>query len=168
MIQLAVETLILGSKEVNSLMILRPALELRKDGPVIPVELPYPEARRIGMILEGRKASSDDIYELYSKSLQQLKTKLDYICITDFENHGFKAEVHLTKDGQRHKLSAQLLDALYIAFEKRSKIFIEEDILAQAGMPYIMGKHRRSDQEILEDFKTFLDNTDFDSLKEQD
>lgn len=164
MIQLGIETLILGSKEVNSLMILRPILELRKDGPVLPVELKQREARAIALMLEGRRNDALDIYSLYSKTLKELHIKLDYLCITDFENHGYRAEICLIKNGERCKLPVQLTDILAIALEQRAKIFVEDEILAQAGMPYIMGKHRRSDQDILADFKTFLDSADFNDF----
>lgn len=172
LIPVRIESLVLANQEGNSYLILRAHNEKRGDGRVVPIHIGNMEARLIGKIIEGTPNKRPLPYDLLETIISLLNARISQVAIVGYEDQIFYAQLQLDQlpPLNQHALSqgissyltidARPSDAIALALKFKAPLLIEEEVLDRAGCPYIVGKGKQEDLEVLEDFKVFLDELD--------
>lgn len=94
------------------------------------------EARSIWDALNGNFFFRPLTHDLIRNMLENLKITLQKIVVTKLENNVFYANLYLQKDnGELIIMDSRPSDAIAIALRTKSPIYVNEEVLQQAGVP---------------------------------
>ncbi|MBC7332562.1 MAG: bifunctional nuclease family protein [Synergistetes bacterium] len=94
------------------------------------------EARSIWDALNGNFFFRPLTHDLIRNMLDNLKVRLQKIVVTKLENNVFYANLYLQKEnGELVIMDSRPSDAIAIALRTKSPIYVNEEVLQQAGVP---------------------------------
>ncbi|MCS7233429.1 MAG: bifunctional nuclease family protein [Synergistetes bacterium] len=94
------------------------------------------EARSIWDALNGNFFFRPLTHDLIRNMLDSLKINLQKIVVTKLENNVFYANLYLQKEtGELVVMDSRPSDAIAIALRTKSPIYVNEEVLHQAGVP---------------------------------
>lgn len=163
MIPVRIETLMVGIPPSPSVIILRPLEDTLDDTErrVLPIWIGPSEAAAIGVALEGVPHSRPMTHDLLTSAVQALHGDIISVLISRVEGSTFYASVFLTQDGQTIEIDARPSDSIALAVRARAPLFVDEQVLAEAALPYLPGRPPSAqplDEDDVEDFRSFLDS----------
>jgi bifunctional DNase/RNase len=129
---------------------------------MLPIFIGPPEATAIAFALEQVATPRPMTHDLMRDLLDELGVTLDRIVVTDLQDSTFFAELHLTRGGETHHLSSRPSDAIALAARTGSPIFAEEAVLDEVG--YAVREESQPEEEVVEEFKQFLDEINPDDF----
>ncbi|MCD8315849.1 MAG: bifunctional nuclease family protein [Eggerthellaceae bacterium] len=103
-------------------------------------------------------------HDLFLDALTNLDTIVDHVLISGMKGPTFYAKLVLRQGDRLIELDARPTDALSLAIRQEAPFFIDEDLLEQASYPYLF-KEKRDDEELLQEFRVFLDDVVPDDFK---
>ena len=101
---------------------------------LLPVVIGMAEVNAIKMQLSGIKPPRPLTHDLMLSAIHELGAKLSRIYIDKLENNTFHAKLLLQRNGNEVIVDARPSDSIALALRAESPIFVEEDILEQAGL----------------------------------
>ncbi len=126
-------------------------------GRTVPIFIGAPEATAIALALDGVATPRPMTHGLIRDLLESLAVDLDRVVLSELRDKTFYAELHLVRDGERTVVSSRSSDALAIAARTGTPIYASDQVVDQVG--YTEGAEPDGDEpeEVVEEFKDFLD-----------
>jgi bifunctional DNase/RNase len=135
----------------------QPIVLLREDEGqrYLPIFIGQPEATAIVYALQGMETPRPMTHDLFKTVLDDLGARLGQVVITQLDEGTFYAEIEVVRPGGALRISSRPSDAIALAvrYEDAVPIFVEEDVLEEAGVLF----EPEEDEEQIEQFREFLD-----------
>jgi hypothetical protein len=132
------------------------------------------EADAITIELQNVEVSRPLTHDLLRSVIDQLNARVEHVTITDLRNDTFYAQIALNVDGRALPIDSRPSDAIALAVRTRVPIYVDEDVLEQAG---IMPEPDMEEHDIVADeagaegadvpeaFRDFLEGLDLTGLE---
>jgi len=135
----------------------QPIVLLREEegGRYLPIFIGPPEATAIVYALQGIDTPRPMTHDLVKTVLDDLSVRLAQVVITRLEAGTFFAELELERAEGTLRISSRPSDAIALAvrYEEPVPIFVEEDVLEEAGVVF----EAEEDEEAIKQFREFLE-----------
>jgi len=166
MIEMKIESVRVSLMNTNQVVILKE----RDGGRRLPIFIGKTEGDAISFHLNGVTVPRPLTHDLAADILGRLGARLSYILINELRNQHFYAVVVMClEDDQEQEitLDARPSDALAIAVRLGCPIFVEEDVLDEAGIELIEESNASGKEDLgaFSDFISSLDLSDLDKNK---
>ncbi|MDR2957717.1 MAG: bifunctional nuclease family protein [Coriobacteriales bacterium] len=161
MILVRIETLMVGIPPSPSVVILRPLEDEAGDDErrVLPIWIGPSEAAAIGVALEGIPHSRPMTHDLLTSAVQALHGDIEAVLINRVEGSTFYASVVLTQGDETIEIDARPSDSIALAVRTQAPLYVDEQVLLEASLPFLPGKNREPlDENDVEAFRSFLDS----------
>lgn len=139
----------------------QPIVLLREqDGPrYLPIFIGPPEATAIVYALQGMDTPRPMTHDLLKTVLDDLTARLDRVEITELHDGTFYAEIELVRNGSSSRISSRPSDAIALAvrYSDTVPIFVDEEVLDEAGVLFDAEDDDEKDERQIEQFREFLD-----------
>ncbi len=132
---------------------------------IVPIYIGAQEATAIALALDGVDTPRPMTHDLMRDLLNELSVDMVRVVITNLREKTFYAEMHLQVDGQDHLISCRPSDAIALAVRTETSIFASEEVVDEVGFKESEIQGPKQSEEVVEEFKEFLDNVspeDFD------
>lgn len=158
MIQVVIETLVVGMPPSPSVIVLRPVQESETENVVVlPIWIGPTEAASIGIALEGQGHSRPMTHDFLASIIYALQADIERVVIDRVEGSTFFATVYLEHDDEIIKIDARPSDSIALAVRTKSPLYVDEDVLNASSFPYLFAPH--ADREsAMEEFRSYLDS----------
>lgn len=112
------------------------ALILKAEGEekAVPIFVGTLEAQSISMVLLGLTRPRPITHDLMTSMLNKFNVHVKRVIIDDIKNETFYAKIVFEQDGDTVRLDARPSDAIAVALRMSADIFIEEKVMAEAGI----------------------------------
>jgi bifunctional DNase/RNase len=110
------------------------------------------EMHAIQLAVEGHEPPRPMTHDLFRDVLGELDVTLDRVVITELRESTYFAELHLTTKGQAKVVSSRPSDAVALAVRIGCRMFIDEDVLAEAA-----SAPEAAADDVVEQFREFID-----------
>jgi bifunctional DNase/RNase len=117
---------------------------------------PY-EADAIAIRLRNIEVARPLTHDLLNNVIAEMGGEISHIIVSDLRN----------VDGQQVEIDSRPSDAIALAVRAEVSIFVEEDVMAQAGITPEDDVTEGEDEDALSAFRDFIDNLDLDDLPVQ-
>ena len=135
----------------------QPIVLLREDEGqrYLPIFIGPPEATAIVYALQGMETPRPMTHDLFKTVLDELGAQLRQVVITQLEEGTFYAEIELAREGGALRISSRPSDAIALAVRHEDPVplFVEEDVLEEAGVLF----EPEEDEDEIEQFREFLE-----------
>ncbi|HTL47479.1 MAG TPA: bifunctional nuclease family protein [Verrucomicrobiae bacterium] len=134
MIELALSKIKIDENRNEQVIIFR-----EKEGErYLPVVIGMAEVNAIKLKLSGVKPPRPLTHDLFVQIFEKLGTKLEKVVIDRLENNTFYAKLHLNRNGDGPVIiDARPSDSVAIAIRTGAPIFVNDDVIGQAGVTEI-------------------------------
>jgi len=131
LVEMIVESI--GVSKINY----QPVVILKQKGGefYLPIWIGLVEANAISVIIEGVEVPRPLTPDLLCAVIDRMGAGVDYIVISDLQNHTFYANVTLHANWRKMEIDARPSDAIAIALRVRAPIYVEKSVLEKAGVP---------------------------------
>lgn len=124
---------------------------------------PY-EAEAIHIRLRDIEVARPLTHDLLNNVIAELGGEISHITVNDLRNDTFYARITVNLNGRQLEIDSRPSDAIALAVRANVSIYVEEDVMAQAGIvPGVDITEDIGDEE-LSAFRDFVDNLDLDDL----
>jgi bifunctional DNase/RNase len=127
---------------------------------------PY-EAEAIAIRLQGRRTPRPLTHDLLNNTIAEMGGEVSYIVVNEMRNDTYYARIMVNLDGQQVEIDSRPSDAIALAVRASATIFVEEEVMAQAGITPETDVTEDVDAEELAAFRDFVNNLDLDDLPVQ-
>lgn len=124
---------------------------------------PY-EADAITIQLQSVEVSRPLTHDLLKNVIGEMGGEVSHIVVGDLRNDTFYARISVKMNGRQLKIDSRPSDAIALAVRVNVAIFVEEDVMAQAGITPETDVSEEVDVEELSAFRDFISNLDLDDL----
>lgn len=124
---------------------------------------PY-EADAITIQLQSVEVSRPLTHDLLKNVIGEMGGEVSHIVVGDLRNDTFYARISVKLNGRQLKIDSRPSDAIALAVRVNVPIFVEEDVMAQAGITPETDVGEEVDVEELSAFRDFISNLDLDNL----
>lgn len=135
----------------------QPIVLLREDEGqrYLPIFIGPPEATAIVYALQGMETPRPMTHDLFKTVLDELGAQLRQVVITQLEEGTFYAEIELAREGGALRISSRPSDAIALAVrhDEPVPLFVEEDVLEEAGVLF----EPEEDEDQIQQFREFLE-----------
>jgi len=100
----------------------------------LPVVIGMAEVNAIKLKLSGIKPPRPLTHDLILNLLSQLSVKLDRVVIDRLQDNTFYAKLHLKQNSHDVVVDARPSDSVAIALRASAPVFVEEEVIQQAGI----------------------------------
>lgn len=119
----------------------------------LPIWIGPVEATSIAFALQGVVTARPMTHDLLRDVLTSLQVGVERIVVSDLRDGTFYAEIHMRTGEDPVSVSSRPSDAIALAVRGTVPIFVEEAVLAEAGIEI-----EDDEEQEVERFKSFLDN----------
>ena len=106
-------------------------------------------------------------HDLMRDLLEELSVDMVRVVITGLHEKTFFAELHLSVEGKTHVVSSRPSDAIALAVRTNTPIFAEEAVVEEVGFRESDPQEAEQSEEVVEEFKEFLDNISPEDFEDQ-
>ncbi|HEY67386.1 MAG: bifunctional nuclease family protein [Chloroflexi bacterium] len=124
---------------------------------------PY-EAEAIAIRLQNIEVARPLTHDLLNNVITEMGGKVSHIVVDDLRSDTFYASITVNLNGRQLKIDSRPSDAIALAVRANVPIFVEEDVMAQAGIVPETDVSEGADEEELSAFRDFINNLDLDDL----
>src|SRR6059036_4118805 len=117
----------------------------------LPIWIGHPEAAAILMKLHGASTPRPMTHDLVTEMLSQLDAQVVRITVTELKENTFYATITVQQDGTEIEIDSRPSDAIALSVRAEAPIYAGEDV---------------NEEEIVSDFKQFLENVTPDEFAE--
>ena len=130
-------------------MVLR---ELGGNSRVLTIFIGGVEMHAIQLAIEGQEPPRPMTHDLFRDVLGELGVVLERVVITELRDSTYFAELHLSSAGQVRVVSSRPSDAVALAVRIGCRMFVDEDVLAEAA-----SAPEAAADDVVEQFREFID-----------
>ena len=124
---------------------------------------PY-EAEAIAIRLRDVEVARPLTHDLLNNVIAEMGGEISHITVTDLRDDTFFARISVSVDGQRMEIDSRPSDAIALAVRANVPIFVDEDVMAQAGITPEPDITDEATDEELSAFRDFIDTLNLDDL----
>ncbi|WP_168625783.1 MULTISPECIES: bifunctional nuclease family protein [unclassified Cryobacterium] len=158
MVQVRIAGIALDSR-AQPIILLKPLFEEPGTGRILPIWIGSQEATSIFIAIEGAEAPRPLSHDLMKTLLETVGAQVERVEVTRIEEGTFYAEITLLTSAGRLVLDSRPSDAIALASRMDAPIWVEDEVLDEAGI-VDQTEHLLDEDEKLEEFKKFLDDVD--------
>jgi bifunctional DNase/RNase len=140
-------------------------LKTADDNRFLPVTVGQGEAMAILSKLEGREPARPMTHDLIIGMLARLDAEIVRVTVTELRDDVFRAELIVRADSRELEFDSRPSDALALAVRAGAPMYAADDVIAEnavdvdiAEAPAGDGGETEAEQEVVEDFRRFLDD----------
>lgn len=130
---------------------------------------PY-EADAITIELQDVEVARPVTHDLLKNVIEAMGGKVSHVLIKALNDSVFFASLFIDMNGEMQEIDSRSSDAIALAVRVKVPIFVDEDVMDQAGIlpePDIQAEgDEEADPETLDAFADFVDTLDFDDFEE--
>lgn len=126
---------------------------------------PY-EAEAILIRLQNKELARPLTHDLLNNVIAKLGGKVSYITVTALHDDTFYGRITVKLNGRQIEIDSRPSDAIALAVRANAPIFVEEDVMAQAGIAPEADVTEETEKE-LTPFRNFIDSLNLDDLPVQ-
>jgi bifunctional DNase/RNase len=156
-VQVKIETLIVGIPPSPSVVVLKPLDEPSGNERMLPIWIGPAEAASIGIALEGQTHLRPMTHDLLSNVIVALGAKVQRVVIDRVDGPTFYSTVYLSRDEHTLNIDSRPSDSIALALRSATPLFVDEDVLNLASYPYDFNKPQPRENTMSE-FRSFLDS----------
>lgn len=127
---------------------------------------PY-EAEAIALRLQNREVARPLTHDLLNNVIAELGGEVSHIRVTALRNDTFYSIITVSLNGGRLEIDSRPSDAIALAVRANVPIFVDEDVMAEAGIVPEQDVAEETEDEALSAFRDFIDALDLDDLPVQ-
>jgi len=127
---------------------------------------PY-EAEAIALRLQNREVARPLTHDLLNNVIAELGGEISHIMVTALRNDTFYSLITVSLNGGRLEIDSRPSDAIALAVRANVPIFVDEDVMAEAGIVPEQDVAEETEDEALSAFRDFIDALDLDDLPVQ-
>ena len=131
----------------------------------LPIWIEHPEAAAILMKLQGASTPRPMTHDLFTEMLTQLDAKVVRIAVTELRDNTFYAMITIAVDGTEIEVDSRPSDAIALAVRADAPIFAAPEVIEESAIEFEQTEEA-TDEELLEQFKEFLDEVKPDDFQE--
>ena len=131
----------------------------------LPIWIGHPEAAAILMKLQGASTPRPMTHDLFTEMLTQLDAKVVRIAVTELRDNTFYAMITIAVDGTEIEVDSRPSDAIALAVRADAPIFAAPEVIEESAIEFEQTEEA-TDEELLEQFKEFLDEVKPDDFFE--
>jgi len=124
---------------------------------------PY-EAEAIVIRLRNIEISRPLTHDLLNNVITKMGGKVSHVVVDDLRNDTFYASIAVNLNGRQVEIDSRPSDAIALAVRAEVPIFVEEKVMAQAGIVPEMDISESEEDEDLSAFRDFINQLDLDDL----
>jgi uncharacterized protein len=128
----------------------------------LPIFIGPPEATAIAYALQRVEVPRPMTHDLMRDLIEALGVVVERVVVTEIRDATYYAVIHLRKGEEHLELSARPSDAIALAARTSSPIFVEDALMASAGVVIEEeGEEEESpapSEELVDEFREFLDH----------
>lgn len=128
------------------------------DRRVLPIFIGAAEATAIAFALEEVRVPRPMTHDLMKNLLDDLGVSVESVVVTDLQEGTFYAEIELHASDGIHRVSSRPSDAIALAARTGTPIYAEESVLDQAAYAAPEEGEEVEEEEVVEQFKDFIDS----------
>ena len=132
----------------------------------LPIWIGHPEAAAILMKLQGATTPRPMTHDLFTEMLTQLDAKVVRIAVTELRDNTFYAMITIAVDGTEIEVDSRPSDAIALAVRADAPIFAAPEVIEESAIEFEQTEGDATDEELLEQFKEFLDEVKPDDFSE--
>ncbi len=102
---------------------------------LVPIWIRALEAAAIAIPLQGVPSPRPITADLLVSVLDRLDVTVTMVIITEIKDEVFRASLVLDSGGQEFEFDCRPSDAIAVALRKGSPLFVDEKVMAEAGIP---------------------------------
>ncbi len=125
----------------------------------LPIWIGHPEAAAILMKLQGNESPRPMTHDLFAQVIDELDARVLRISVTDLRDNTFYAKITLQRGGDARdtiEIDSRPSDAIALAVRCDAPIFAADDVIESNAIE--MEEEPKEQEEVVEDFKKFLDD----------
>ena len=131
----------------------------------LPIWIGHPEAAAILMKLQGATTPRPMTHDLFTEMLTQLDARVVRIAVTELRDNTFYAMITIAVDGTEIEVDSRPSDAIALAVRADAPIFAAPEVIEESAIEFEQTEEA-TDEELLEQFKEFLDEVKPDDFQE--
>jgi uncharacterized protein len=139
-------------------------LKTREGNKFLPIWIGHPEAAAILMKLQGASTPRPMTHDLFTEMLTQLDARVVRIAVTELRDNTFYALITIAIDGTEIEVDSRPSDAIALAVRAEAPIFAAPEVIEESAIEFEQAE--ATDEELLEQFKEFLDEVKPDDFVE--
>jgi len=124
---------------------------------------PY-EAEAIAIRLRDVEVARPLTHDLLNNVIAEMGGEISHITVTDLRDDTFFARISVSVDGHQMEIDSRPSDAIALAVRANVPIFVDEDVMAQAGISPEPDITDEASEEELSAFRDFIDTLNLDDL----
>ncbi len=124
---------------------------------------PY-EADAITIRLRSVEVTRPLTHDLLNNVIAEMGGEVSHIVVDNLRNDTFYASISVNLNGRQLKIDSRPSDAIALAVRANIPIFVEEDVMAQAGITPEADVGEETESEELSAFRDFISTLDLDDL----
>jgi hypothetical protein len=160
MVQVRIVGVALDSRG-QPLILLKPLTEEDGGDQMLPIWIGAQEATSILIAVEGAEAPRPLSHDLMKTLIEAVGATVERVDVTKIEDGTFYAEITLRTRGGTLAIDSRPSDAIALAARVDAPIWVNDDVLEEAGIVDDSEKVDPADQEErLDEFRKFLDDVD--------
>src|ERR687885_903505 len=132
----------------------------------LPIWIGHPEAAAILMKLQGASTPRPMTHDLLSDLLEQLDAKCERVSVTELRDNTFYAQITISVNGSTIDIDSRPSDAIALAVRTQAPIFAADDVIEESAIEF--EGEEVNEEEIVSEFKQFLENVTPDEFAEAD
>ncbi|HDQ74069.1 MAG TPA: bifunctional nuclease family protein [Chloroflexi bacterium] len=130
----------------------------------LPIWIGRYEAEAIAIQLQGIEVPRPLTHDLLKNAIGEMGGEISHIMVNALRNDTFYAYITVNVNGQTVQVDSRPSDAIALAVRADVTIYVEEDVMAQAGITPETDVSEETPEEDLSAFRDFIDNLDLDDL----
>lgn len=137
-----------------------PMIVLRQrdgDGRTVQIFIGAPEATAIALAMDGVETPRPMTHDLIRDLLEVMAADVERLLVTELKDKTFYAELRIVSDGEPVSISCRPSDGVAVAVRVGAPIFVTDQVLQEAGLGDIEPTPDAEPEEVVEEFKEFLD-----------
>ena len=140
-------------------------LKTREGNKFLPIWIGHPEAAAILMKLQGATTPRPMTHDLFTEMLTQLDARVVRIAVTELRDNTFYAMITIAVDGTEIEVDSRPSDAIALDVRADAPIFAAPEVIEESAIEFEQTEEA-TDEELLEQFKEFLDEVKPDDFQE--
>ena len=133
----------------------------------LPIWIGRYEAEAIAIRLQNIDVPRPLTHDLLKNAIGELGGEISHILVNDLRNDTFYAKISVSMNGQTVEIDSRPSDAIALAVRSGATIYVEEDVMARAGIVPEDDVTEGADEDELSVFRDFIDTLDLDDLPVQ-
>jgi bifunctional DNase/RNase len=129
----------------------------------LPIWIGRYEAEAIAIRLQNVDVPRPLTHDLLNNAIVEMGGEVSHITVSDLRNDTFYAYITVSLNGRQVEIDSRPSDAIALAVRANVAIFVEEDVMAQAGITPETDVTEIDDEE-LSAFRDFINTLDLGDL----